>query len=203
MEADEIQGIGYYTVIGSQAVGPGGRVFAFEPDPTSFGFMKKSVLANKYENVVIEMKALSDKPGTLKLYLSEENRGDHRIYQTGDRDFIEVESVTLDTYLEAHPGRVDFIKIDTQGAEVVILEGMHETLGSNPKLKLAIEFWPHGLDEFGFTATRLLDILEEHGFELSEIGEQEGQVYKTSRAELLKKYTLENKLFTNIFCIRP
>src|SRR5262249_42101912 len=77
--------IGYYTLIFARLVGPRGRVFAFEPDPGNFALLKKNVEANRYKNVVLVNAALSDEPATLKLYLSEENRGDHRIYPSDDQ----------------------------------------------------------------------------------------------------------------------
>ena len=114
-------GKGYFSLAIARMVGPTGRVIAFEPDPESFALLQKNVAANGYANVVLEQKALSNEPGSLKLYLAEENLGDHRIYPVGEREFVEVEAVTLDDYLAEKGGRVDFIKVDTQGAEGVIL----------------------------------------------------------------------------------
>lgn len=194
--------IGYYTVLGAQAVGTSGRVYAFEPDPTSFGFLRRNVKANGYKNVVLEQKALTNKPGTLRLYLSTSNMGDHRIYPTGDRAYVDVEGVRLDDYLEGLQSDVDFIKIDTQGAEVVILEGMKKTLERNRNVKLAIEFWPRGLEGFGHKASQLLEILEGHGFTFKDIDENLEVVLETTAAKLLQKYTVENRGFTNLFCTR-
>lgn len=71
--------IGYYTLIFAKLVGEDGKVFVFEPAPTNFSFLKKNVEINSYKNVVLVQKAVSNKTGKLKLYLSEDNIGDHRI----------------------------------------------------------------------------------------------------------------------------
>ena len=194
--------IGYYTVLGAQAVGSSGRVYAFEPDPSSFGYLERNVEVNGYKNVVLEQKALTNKPGTLRLYLATSNLGDHRIYPTGDRAYVEVEGVTLDDYLEGLERNVDFIKIDTQGAEVVILEGMRKTLERNRGVKLAVEFWPRGLEGFGYKASQLLAILQEHEFAIKDIDENLGVAVETTPAELLRKYTVENRGGTNLLCTR-
>ena len=194
--------IGYYTVLGAQAVGPAGKIYAFEPDPVAFGFLTKNVKTNGYANVIAEEKALSNKSEKIKLYLDEFNKGDHRIYQVGNRPAIDVVAVTLDGYLPPDRRKVDLIKIDTQGAEVVILQGMIETLKANPSVKMLVEFWPKGLSEFGFTAVQLLDILDGLGFKYRAIHEENNTVVETTRAELLKEFTVEKGNFTNLVCSR-
>jgi FkbM family methyltransferase len=194
--------IGYYTVLGAKAVGSAGKVYAFEPDPTGFGLLAKNVKTNGFANVIAEQKALSDKPGKLKLYLDAVNKGDHRIYQTGNRPSIDIDAVTLDGYLGKAGRKVDLIKIDTQGAEVVILRGMKETLRQNPSVKLLIEFWPKGLSEFGHKATEILDILDGMNFKYRDIQEHTGTVVETNRQALLRDYTVQNEKFTNLFCSR-
>jgi tRNA G37 N-methylase Trm5 len=76
--------IGYYTLLFAKKVGDEGRVYAFEPDPTNFSLLKKNVEINGYRNVVLIQKAVSNKNGKLKLYLNEDNKGDHRFYNSHD-----------------------------------------------------------------------------------------------------------------------
>ena len=117
---------GYYTVIGSKLVGDKGKVYAFEPEPASFELLQKNVRLNGLTNVVLERKALSNRKGTLKIFIADANKGDHRIYQPEgeSRPSVDVETVRMDEYFRDNTRRIDFIKIDTQGAEGVILEGM-------------------------------------------------------------------------------
>src|SRR5262245_590665 len=72
--------IGYYTLIFSKLVGPGGRVYAFEPHPTNFSLLDRNVQTNGYKNATVVRKAVADATGSLKLYESELNSADHRIY---------------------------------------------------------------------------------------------------------------------------
>ena len=76
--------IGYYTLIFARLVGPQGRVFAFEPDPENFRLLERNVKENHYTNVVAINKAVSNKTERLKLYLSDDNKADHRIYDSHD-----------------------------------------------------------------------------------------------------------------------
>ncbi len=144
--------VGYYTIIGSRLVGDRGKVYAFEPDPTNFELLRKNVKLNGLTNVVLERKALSNRKGTVKLYIATENKGDHRIYQPEgeSRLSVDVEAVRLDEYFQDRKPGIDFIKIDTQGAEGLILEGMKGLLeGRTDGPTIFMELWPHALKEMG------------------------------------------------------
>lgn len=202
--------VGYYTLLASRIVGDAGRVYAFEPDPDSFAILQDNVRLLGADNVVAEQKALSDGPGTLKLYLADENKGDHRIFQVKgeDRPSVDVEAVAFDTYF-AGKGAVHFIKIDTQGAEAAIIKGMHKTLRSpkNRDLRLIIEFWPSGLAEFGADAGALLADLThpKADFRLLELPPTRFAHRPPSvrtAAELLKAYPVAGRNFTSLLLIK-
>src|SRR5438094_750470 len=90
--------IGYHTLIFARAVGERGRVFAYEPDPDNFRLLRRNVELNGYRNVRPFQAAVSDRSGTLTLYLSRDNPADHRAYLPADeaRDGIAIDSYRLD-----------------------------------------------------------------------------------------------------------
>lgn len=193
--------IGYYTLIFAGLVGENGRVFAFEPDPDNFILLNKNVKENKFENVVLINKAVSDNNGKTKLYLSEDNKGDHRIYDFGDsRKSITVETVCLDEFLKNYKDKIDFIKMDIQSAEGVALRGMINTIRKNENIKILTEFWPMGLNNFYFDSKKFLGLLEDCGFNLYEILKT-GAV-RTTKDGLLKKYPADRIKHTNLFCTK-
>ena len=194
--------IGYYTLVAARKVGPRGKVIAFEPDPESFSFLKRNVKANGLTNVVLEQKALSNSHGRLNLYLARENRGDHRIFPAQEsRDAVEVEALPLDDYLQDSVS-VNFIKIDTQGAEGVIVEGMLRTLRAQHDPMLVVEFWPYGLSRARYPATRLLEYFETLGYEIYVIDETLRKLSPVTTSFLLERYTVENEEFTNLLLTR-
>ena len=193
--------VGYYTLIGAKLVGEKGRVFAFEPDPESFALLERNVRMNGLTNVVLERKAVSSEAGSIRLYLAAANKGDHRIYQPTDeeRAYVEVEAVTLDDYFADDSGRIDFTKIDTQGAEVVILRGMEKTLRENPELQMAVEYWPWGLSDFGFEDEQLVGIVNAAGFRIFDLaGNAASALRETDLADLRSRYTKKNKIHSNL-----
>lgn len=194
--------IGYYTMLAAQKVGPRGKVIAFEPDPTAFALLEKNAKANGFTNIVAEQKAVSDAPGILKLYLAARNKGDDRIFPAEEsREAIEVPAVALDGYLPAGT-HVDFIKIDTQGAEGVIFEGMRGTLSRETNIRVALEFWPYGLRRAGYSGERLLKGAQALGFKFREIDERAGTVRPVSAIELLKECPEDQDIHTNVLLTR-
>lgn len=195
--------IGYYTLIFAKLVGKDGKVFAFEPDPTNFALLKKNVEINGYKNVILVQKAVSNKTGKLKLYLSEDNLGDHRIYNShDDRKSVKIEAIRLDDYFKDYDGKIDFIKMDIQGAEGGAIQGMLNLLKKNKLVKIISEFWPWGLKRFGIGPDEYLKLLIELGFKLYEVNEQEKKIKSVNIPKLLEVYTPEKDNFTNLLCIR-
>lgn len=195
--------IGYYTLIFAKLVGEEGKVFAFEPDPYNFALLKKNVETNDYKNVVLVQKAVSNKTGRIKLFLCEDNKGDNRIYNSHDgRQSIEIEAIRLDDYFENYNGKIDFIKMDIQGAEGGAIQGMSNLLEENKNVKIISEFWPIGLKRFGIEPKEHLNLLLKYGFKLYEINEQEKKIEVVNiPKKLLETYTPEKENYTNLFVI--
>lgn len=196
--------IGYYTLIFAKLVGEEGRVYAFEPDPTNFALLKKNVEINGYKNVVLVQKAVSNNSGRIKLYLSKNNMGDHRIYDSGEdgRQHIEIEAIRLDDYFEHFEGRIDFIKMDIQGAEGGAIQGMYNLLNKNNNVKIVTEFWPIGLKRFGTDPEEFLRLLIKLGFKLYEVNEQDKEIKPVNIPRLLEIYTPVKGNFTNLLCVK-
>jgi len=195
--------IGYYTLIFAKLVGEKGEVFAFEPEPTNFSLLQKNVEINGYKNVVLVQKVVSNKSGKAKLYLCKDHTGMHRIeYSNGDRKFIEIETIRLDDYFKDYNGKIDFIKMDIEGAEGGALEGMPLLLEKNKKMKIITEFFPSALKEFGVEPEEFLKLLTKYGFKFFAINEKEKKIKPINISELLKIYTPEKGNATDLLCLR-
>ena len=123
--------IGYYTLIFAKLVGQDGKVFAFEPEPLNFNILTKNIELNGYENVIVEQKAVSDKNGKTRLYISDLTSGMHRIYQSKYcKNFIDVNLIKLDDYFSktSFIDEINFLKIDVEGAEFGVLNGISNIL---------------------------------------------------------------------------
>jgi FkbM family methyltransferase len=195
--------IGYYTLIFARLVGDAGKVYAFEPDPSNFKLLRKNVRANGHRNVVCVPRAVSDVAGPLSLFLCPDNKGDHRIYPSEvERWTVAIEAVTLDEYFDGYEGRIDFIKMDIQGAEARALRGMSGLLRAHAEANLITEFWPAGIRRCGDDGRAYLDGLEQLGYRLQHIDERIESCVPTSVEELLAMYPGDDERFGNLLCVR-
>ena len=159
--------IGYFTMLFARAVGSSGSVIAFEPDACNMVLLRRSVEQNDYGNIRAEQCAVGETDGTISLWHAPENFGDHRVRRTSmNRPSVTVPLTTLDSYF-APSSRVDFIKMDIQGAEQAALTGAARVLRENPNLVIAAEYWAEGIREYGGDPAAMLHDLAATGFRLS------------------------------------
>lgn len=142
--------IGFYSLVLADAVGEYGTVVAFEPSQENFAYLLRN--CSEHSNIICENIALSNTPGQIKLFVSDKHKGDHRIYQPLDEAPRRVESIkstTLSDYIETHsipPEDISIVKIDTQGAEPYILEGMKAVIERMKRATFFVEFWPRAYE---------------------------------------------------------
>lgn len=196
--------IGYYTLNFASLVGDKGKVFSFEPNPTNFTLLKKNVEINNHNNVNLFQKAISNFNGNIRLYISDFSSGMHRIHESKFcNDFIEIESVRLDDFVKNHEiKKIDFLKIDVEGAEFDVLKGMTNIIHNNKSLKILVEFSPYSITEHGSDPIEFLKNLINHGFQLYDIDEKKQIIKNTDLDALQKKYTVKKMNYTNLFCMR-
>jgi len=205
--------IGYYTLAAARAVGPEGKVFAFEPDPSNFRCLHRNVARNGYRNVVLENCAVCDLDGTVELHLAVRNTGDHRIFETQEpRRRIAVPAVRLDSYFGADLPAVRLLKMDIQGAEGRAIAGMHALLAASEHAALFLEFWPAGLRLGGTDPAGFLDRLRDGGFHLRRIDEAAERVEQITISRLLSDHDVSDptavdvtrpEYYTNLICFKP
>ncbi|MBP9732119.1 MAG: FkbM family methyltransferase [Candidatus Magasanikbacteria bacterium] len=193
--------IGYFTLIAAEQVGSQGKVLAFEPENENFALLEKNITYNNLSNVKLFHTALGDSEGTIELFKSEVNKGDHRIYnvENESRERVTVQITKLDTVckvLDVHT--IDIIKIDVQGAEGIVLAGMKNILQESPTLIMFIEFFPLGLRTMGVDPLSFLNELSKT-FVLSEIDEHKKEIVLLSDlSELVRRNSGEK--YTNLIC---
>ena len=75
--------VGYYALLAAKRVGPQGKVYAFEPDPTNYALLLKNIELNGYRNILTTGEAVSDRVGTATLYLAGLDTGRHSLFRHG------------------------------------------------------------------------------------------------------------------------
>ena len=194
--------VGLFSVPASFAVGSKGTVIAFEPHPENFAILRTNIHNNEIKNAQLIQSAVTNFNGVSELHESAINSGDHRLVETNRISGSKVETVTttLDTFCEQNNiTKVDVIKIDVQGSEFAVLDGMQKLLDQNKKLALIIEYSPWMLRAAGAIPERLIQKLKMQGFDISVIDESTGNLLaiESNQAEIC-----EEKGFVNLLAIR-
>jgi len=200
--------IGQYALEAARRVGTNGKVFAFEPEPHNFELLCRNIAANGYRNIVPVRKALSNRCGISRLAVSGDNLGGHHFAAQSEKDrSIEVETTSLDAFLLQNPMRIELVKMDAEGAELSILEGMSGMLAANPDLIIFTEYMPRAIGAFGGRPASFLERLAAAGFSLGIVEEETEQIESVSVGRL-DEITLSlmqernGRFHINLLCLR-
>lgn len=169
--------LGYYTVLMAKMV-PQGKVYAFEPDPFSHALLQLNVQLNGLKNVVLNRLALADHPGVAS-FVQCTDSAFNSFRDTARRavsGVIEVAVTTLDQFVSVNNvRRVDFVKVDVEGAEGLVIAGASKLLRDSvlrPRL-LLVELFEENHKTFGDTAAGIIEGLRRnHYVPLSASGEK-------------------------------
>ena len=107
--------------------------------------------------------------------------------------------ISIDDYLKKYNGKVDFIKMDIQGAEWLALEGMKNILKKNPNVKIYTELDPFALKKSGLTTRDYMKMIMDFGFNIYIINEL------NQKLEKIQKNKFPEKIYgagVNLLCLR-
>lgn len=194
--------IGYFTILLAQLTGESGTVVAFETHPANAALLRRSMDESGYKHVVIENKAVTAHSAKLELFASSKGSVDHRIVGSlKGRDRIQVDGVALDDYFDPNT-RIDFIKMDIQGAEGHAILGMKNLIAHQDRLTILSEFEPWGLEASGVGARTYLDMLTDLGFVLYDLQSESGRKRTATPETLVDRYPPLKDRFTNLLCVK-
>ncbi len=164
--------VGYFTLLAARLVGPGGRVYAFEPDPSSFALLERNIALNSHKNIVPVPRAVSSHSGRATLFLDQ--RGSDRntlLPESGRSSSIEIDTVALDEFFELECiNKVDVLKIDAEGAEDQVIRGMTLSAAAGKVRTVVFEFTPFACESSGTAPSDFLRQIRDLGFELHQFG---------------------------------
>ncbi len=159
---------GYFTLAAAHWVGPGGRVVAFEPEPRLFAMLASNLEANALASVRAYRIAAAAGPGRLgfsAFRADSGNWGQSHSVATGARADFDCETVALDDALDAAGiGTVQLAKIDVEGGEADVLDGMARGLAEGRYRYVFVECHPALLRARGITEAECLARLLDAGY---------------------------------------
>jgi len=175
---------GYYTILAGFAVGATGKVYALEADPRNYEILQLNLIVNGLLDIVQPRHcAVLDSKKRVELHRNPTLLGCHSLFagERGNPKNISVEAMPLDDII---PGSVDFMKIDAEGSEPFIFDGMRNVLKRSPQVKIVIEFNVPVLKLAGVEPASFLRKIQGHGFKVSIIT-REGHLEPLNERKLL------------------
>jgi len=164
--------LGLFTIRAADAVGPTGRVHAFEPCAKTFEWLRENIALNGWGQVQLHPVALSDRAGTAELTTATEGKAAYnslaKPYVGGDLGTQQVVTTTLDSFSNENRliGNVAFIKIDVEGWESKVLAGATQTLSRPDAPVLQVEFTEDAAQSAGSSTAALFNQIEGLGYRL-------------------------------------
>lgn len=203
--------LGYFSVLSAQCQASPRLVIAAEPSADNFQLLESNIALNPSPVTVVPVRvALGDRTRRGSLYLSEDNLGDHQIYAgDGERREDPIEVVHGGSLIERHTRIVDLLKIDTQGSEYAVVQGLFELLAkSRDKLRMLIELTPWSLRCAGSSGRELLERLSELDLPVAIVDHIEHRLVPSTYAELCRwcdnvDATPDDRGFMNVFLGEP
>jgi FkbM family methyltransferase len=150
--------VGFFSLRFAKWVGDGGKVISIEPEERNYNSLISALEREDLLNRVDALKAVAAAaPGTMFLEINPLHPADHKLSRDGTG--LSVTAVTLDDLVQDRSySRPALVKIDVQGAEMMVIEGAAGLLkAAGPAL--FVELHEEGLRKFGTSVSAILDRL--------------------------------------------
>lgn len=174
-------------VIPFARLAPAARLFAFEPNPNTARALRENLIRNSITNVVVVECAVSHSDGEIT-FSDSSDPATNRILGNDDVG-LSVQCRSLTSFCrENNINRIDFLKIDVEGAEMDVLEGAEELFSGKKVMSGMIEICPGNLNYFGRSIAELDGFMKKCQYNFQLIGDMRD---KTIHREIV----LENAAF--------
>jgi FkbM family methyltransferase len=156
---------GVITIMAARRVGPAGRVLAFEPVADTYASLLRNLELNALANVTTFQMAVAAEPASVRMSAPDPvHSGSARIESSDGGDVTAAPLADIPEVLAAMAGRPVYAKLDTEGYELEVLQGMRPLLASGRISALVIEIDDGHLRRFGGSAAAVYQCLAELGY---------------------------------------
>lgn len=188
--------IGYYSIVSASKIGKTGKIYAFEANPYIFEILHRNIDMNGFlDRTELINKVVMNRSGKVSFSMLKKHHGGSSIVKFSDRhlekkrehvDINDIDAISLDEYFKNKNIKIDVIKIDAEGSEPYIFDGMKKLINDNPNIIIICEFNQYIISEAKTDPKKFLEKIEQYGFPLRFIDDK-SDIVDISIEELLKK----------------
>jgi FkbM family methyltransferase len=183
--------VGVFSVAAGKAMSESqGSIYAFEPCPATFAILEKNLQENELTVVHAQCLAVSERSGAASLYvnaamkdglnsLEDPSHGDAEVVGT-----VPVRVTTLDEFIVEHDiPRVDVMKVDVEGAELLVFRGARSLLARADAPLILYEGYSWCTAGFHYHPVEIMWLLETFGYEIFVLDAASGRVRQRKPGE--------------------
>ena len=179
--------LGIYTL---HALAKGCEVYSYEPTPNTYHLLYENIWVNGYVDsprVHLVQSAVGAAKGECSFTTYSDVCGHNSMFgeQREHSEVITVPVIALDEEFESGK-QIDVIKIDVEGAEPLVFDGMQRILRENKDIKIFMEFAPTHLKRAGYDPEAFLKRIEDMGLVIRAIDDSNGQIRMEEHKQLLQ-----------------
>lgn len=187
--------VGLFSLLAARIVGPSGRVVAIEPAPAAAQALRATVDANGLGTIVsVKEIAAGAEQGLGTLSVAQNSTHSSLVAGDGAATNVVATIAPLDDALDGM--LPDMVKIDVEGFEANVIEGMKAIFRANPDVLVVMDFEPAHIRRSGLSAAAWVERLRGAGLDIFEIDERTGELVP------LRKSGLEEIVSVNVLIAR-
>jgi len=186
---------GLHGMLCSGLIGPAGRLYNFEPLPANVAEINSNYRLNKIDNYENVQRAVSNKSSTLKFTVAHHATQGKLVDDNANGDIIQVESITLDQFINQGNRHPDFIKMDIEGAEGFALEGYSNSISKSFPLMIIELHSPEADKKVG-------EFLKFYGYKAYRFDTFTNLAFQEIK-DLTLPYPHKEGIWGSIFCVGP
>ncbi len=161
--------IGLVSLPASQAIKSGGSVYAFEPAQINREYLNFHIRNNNIDNIFVsDCLVGNEEKESVTFFEDTKDNGMNSLLMLKDKgNFVTTQrhQITLDSFCDKNNIAPDLVKIDVEGAEIMVLKGAAKTLkGYKPLIFLSIH--PSHIEKLGSKLSDLLELIKDMGYEI-------------------------------------
>lgn len=191
--------VGLFTLAAARRF-PDARIFAFEPCAATLEILERNLALNGASQVTAVHAALMDRAGTAELQINASGKdglntlgkSTHPACRVVSQE--KVPAVTLDDFLEAKRlTGVDVMKIDVEGAELLVLQGGQSLLRGPHAPVILYEGYSQTTQGFGYEPSEVARLLNDCGYRLFALNDDNGDLRPVDAAQAAEAMLLAAK----------